>query len=60
MHSAAPILHKYSHTYTGHMTARTLRSPLLRHGTNVRSANHRRIHDDDDDVQDDSLQLSIL
>jgi len=54
-------LHKYNHAQTGIcMTARTLQSPLLRHGTNARSANHRRIHDDDDDVEDDSLQLSIL
>lgn len=39
--------------------ANLARSPLLRHGTNARSANHRRTHDDDDDVEDDSLQLSI-
>lgn len=66
MRSAAPIgpsrTQPRTHTHaavSGRMTARTSRSPLLRHGTNARSANHRRTHDDDDDVEDDSLQLSI-
>jgi len=55
-----PFTDTVTHTQTSiRLRANLLRSPLLRHGTNARSANHRGNHDDDDDVEDDSPQLSI-